>query len=169
MVRGISAGTIASQLGVHRNTIVGDIREIRKANAKMVEETDILEEVGEAAQFFDQVCKDAMFAVADNSHPMAKVSFMSIAMKARTDKLRLLTQIGVIPAVPRRERSAASVLFGDDVDLDKMEADELQRLKGQVLTELYHMEEIKKGEGEEEAIDVEVKVTDKAQSLAEDE
>lgn len=144
MIRGVPATTIATQMGVHRNTIVNDIREIRKKNAQKVAETDVLEEIGEAAQFFEQVAQDAMFEVSDNSHPMAKVSFMSIAMKAKADKLKLLTQVGVIPAVPRREKTGVSVLFGDDVDLDKMQVAELTQLRDKVLDELYAMKEAEK-------------------------
>jgi predicted DNA-binding protein (UPF0251 family) len=153
MIRGISAVAIAKQMGVHRNTIVNDIREIRKENAKKVREADVLEEIGEAVQFFEQVSKDAMFEVTDNAHPMAKVSFLSIAMKAKEDKIKLLTQVGVIPSAPKAEQKATSVLFGD-VDLENMQVDELKQLRDKVLSEMYSMKAAEAKEMKEAVVEV---------------
>jgi hypothetical protein len=164
VIRGISASTIANQLGVHRNTIVGDIREIRKQNAEKVSQSDMLEEVGELASFFEKVAADAMFEVSANSHPMAKVSFMSMAMKAKADKMKLLTQVGVIPHAPRRHEKASSVLFGDDIDLDNMQVEELARLRDQVLNEIYDFKDVSLEEPDPDKV-VEVEVVEKVEDV----
>lgn len=160
VIRGIPASTIAKQLGVHRNTIVNDIREIRKENSRKVAEADVLEEIGEAAAFFEQVAQEAMFGVTDHDHPMAKVSFLSIAMKAKADKIRLLSQVGVIPHAPRGEQRPSAFIFGEDVDLDAMGVEELRQLRDRVLSELYAMKESESAEATEAQVIADPKEAD---------
>jgi len=69
-MRGITAGTIAQQLGVHRNTIVSDLRSIRDHNREAMERTDVMEEIGGAARFYDMIQQESMYGMTTNKHPM---------------------------------------------------------------------------------------------------
>ena len=136
-MRGITASTIAQQLGVHRNTIVSDLRAIRDQNREAMERADVLEEIGGAARFYDMIQQESMYGMTTNRHPMVKVSFLSLAMKAQAEKLNLMTKVGILPDGRRKETRPSGVILGDGIDLDRMTPEELKRFRDRILDELY--------------------------------
>lgn len=129
MLRGISETVIARQFGVHRNTIVNDVREIRRQNRRKMEEAqrDSLSEIGKMVGEFDEIMKIAMFEAASAKRVGGKAMMLGVALKALVERSRLLIETGILPSAAIEMKGEIAVRLSDGRDLRRMSLEELKR------------------------------------------
>jgi len=125
-LQGMPEVAIAKWFGVHRNTIVNDVRAIREANRKAAAATDPFAEIGDMTHRLDDVAQKAMLEYASTDSVGGKAQFLNTALKALEQKTRLQFESGTVPkAVSKVE----GTLHVDGLDLKKMTLDELHKMR----------------------------------------
>lgn len=132
-LKGVPETMIANALSVHRNTIVNDIRELRKIHREQVAEADVMTEIGDAASKFEFIFKEALSEYAQAEKPGAKSLFLERATAALAKKVQLLVECGVLPKAAQ-EISGKLVIEG--VDVNKASLEELEGLRSRLVAQL---------------------------------
>ena len=130
VLRGVPETVIAQSLGVHRNTIVNDLRKLREEHRSDMAEADALEELGDAVAKFDDIFRHAIqeFHLADS--PGVKRGYLSEAANAVEKKVRLLLEVGVLP---RAAQEVKGNLVVEGVNLERANLEELRALRDRLV------------------------------------
>lgn len=132
-LRGIPETMIANALHVHRNTIVNDIREIRKKNRDKVADADVMTEIADAMQKFEEIFQLAMKDYGQASKDLSKSRYQEIAMNALDKKVRFLVEVGVLPRAAQ-EITGRMVIEG--IDVEKASIEELKGLRNRLISRI---------------------------------
>lgn len=127
MMKGLSETAIAEQLGVHRNTIVNDVRAMRDEMRAQVKDLDVMAEIGDQKIRFERIVSDALFEAAATKTPGAKAMLIAQALRAMELKQRLLIETGFLPNAVKRTEGKMEVSGG--LDIRAMSTPELQELR----------------------------------------
>ncbi len=129
---GMNVGQIAKALGVHRNTVSKDLKEIRQEHRTRATEIEAYDELGQHIAFLENVANEAMVDYsAAEAGSSARATFLNTAMKARKAIVDLQTETGLLPkvnpAMARAEVQAVAKM--SDSELEKRKEEVLRRLK----------------------------------------
>src|SRR3972149_1839040 len=104
-LQNIPQGKIAEILNAHRNTIVQDLRHLRKGGAEEIvglrKKTD--EEVGDHLSVLKHVEGEALiqYELAGDDKPLKK-GYLELVLKSRMERIALEFKSGIIPIVDKR-------------------------------------------------------------------
>lgn len=98
LVRGMSLMSIAKTLGVHRNTIMNDSKEIRRVSRQSIKDIDPVQAVADSIDIFNMVVKEAIRQFHDSEGKGAKVSFLKTIAEAESTKLKFMMATGLLPS-----------------------------------------------------------------------
>jgi len=132
VVRGVSQREIAQALGVHQNTIHGDVQELRKEHRSGVKDTDVHDEIGDIVAKYDEIFRYAMVDYSTVEKPSQKAQFLDKAMSALSKKVTLLVETGILP---RAVQEITGKLVIQGVDVTKASIEELKTLRERMLTQ----------------------------------
>jgi len=133
MLRGTSVGAMAKVLSVHENTILNDLRQIRQQNRQKIDDVVVKEEIGEAVAKLDDLMTKALQEYELTEKDNLKAVFLEQARKALMDKMKLLVEVGVIPAATK-EVTNNLIIHG--VDVRSASLDELMGLRKNLIGQL---------------------------------
>lgn len=137
-LQNIPQGTIAKILGVHRNTIVNDLKFLRKGGAEKIvglrRESD--EEVADHMESLKYVEGEALqqYELADEDKALKK-GYLELMLKAREARIALEFKTGVIPVVDKKiSTGTAPVDKESDLvdDITNMNRDDILKMLDQV-------------------------------------
>lgn len=97
LLRGMTVSSIAKVLGVHRNTVINDVHEVRRQMRLGIKNLDPVQEVADTVEFFQMVAKEAIIQFHGTNKHGAKNSYLNTALKAIETKMKLLAITGMIP------------------------------------------------------------------------
>lgn len=133
-VRGVPYHTIASALGVHRNTIANDVRELRLEHRAEVKDIDVHAKLGDSVAKYDEIFKYAMQEYSQqNMNPRERAAFLDKALSSLDKKTRLLVETGVLP---RAAQELTGKMIIEGVDLTKASLEELRTLRNRMVGQL---------------------------------
>ena len=138
LVRGVSQTTIAEMLGVHRNTVANDVKELRKNHREDVKDADVHDELGDTVAKYDEIFKYAMAEYSTADKPRERAQFMDKALAALDKKTRLMVETGVLPKAAQ-EITGKMVIEG--VEITKASLEELRGLKSRMLNRLSSLQQ----------------------------
>jgi len=132
LMRGVSQKEMAQALGVHKNTIVNDVAELRKQHREAVRDSDVHDEIGDTAAKFNDIFRYAMMEYTTAENERSKATFLEKAMTALSKKVALLVETGILPKAAQ-EITGNMVIKG--VDVTKASLEELKTLRDQMLAQ----------------------------------
>ena len=138
ILRGLPETVIANTLGVHRNTVVNDVRVLRDQHRREVREADVYTEIGDAAKKFDDVFKMALQEYSVTTKESAKGQFLEKAISALTAKVKLLVDVGVLP---RAAQEITGKMVVEGVDVKGASLEEIKGLREQLVAKWASMRE----------------------------
>lgn len=97
MLRGMSLVSIAKVLGVHRNTILNDAKEIRRQMRQSIKELDPIQEVANDVEHYQMIAQEAIVQYYNAEKHSAKKGWMEVSIRAMDSKVKLLALTGLIP------------------------------------------------------------------------
>lgn len=97
-MQGLEVTTIAEIVGVHRNTITTDLREIRRELAQEMRKADVVEEVAIAAAKYEKLAQMALYEMSQAKSEVGKSKLLGQAMRAWESKHNFLMNTGVLPS-----------------------------------------------------------------------
>jgi len=133
VVRGVPQAVIAKTLNVHRNTVVTDVKELRKMHRKAVKDSDVHDTLGDSVAKFDEIFKYSMQEFSTAEKAREKAQFLEKAIAAMDKKTRLLVETGVLPKAAQ-EITGKMVVEG--VDVTKASLQELRTLQSRMMGQL---------------------------------
>lgn len=110
--RGWSNTGISKVLGISRNTIAQDLKELDEQSKKTIIDIDRYKEIGEAVNRFREIEEKALrehLLLGDDGSSKEKLDCLARAQAARMARIQLLFDSGVIPKVS--EQSEGAVLY----------------------------------------------------------
>ena len=131
VMKGMPETAVAKWFGVHRNTIVNDVRAIRELNRSKALHTDAMAEIGGMTAQLEDIAKKAMLEYGTADASSAKAQFLSTALKALEQKSRLQFEAGTIPKAATKIEGSLQV---QGLDLQKMTLEELYKLRENLVT-----------------------------------
>lgn len=136
LVRGTPQTVIAKTLGVHRNTVNSDVRELRKRHRSKVKDSDVHEELGDAIAKYDELFKLAMEELSVAEKETHRTQFMEKAIQALNAKTRLLVDTGILP---KAAHEVTDKLVIEGVDVNAASLSELKALRTRMLSRVEQM------------------------------
>jgi len=133
VLKGVPESMIAKAMNVHRNTIVNDIRELRKQHRDQIVDADVMAEIGDATSKFDFIIKEALAEFAQAEKPGAKSLFLERATAALDKKVKWLVECGVLP---KAAQEVTGKLLIEGVDVGKASLEELEGLRNRLVSQL---------------------------------
>lgn len=153
LMAGVPEVKIAELVGVHRNTIINDVRAIREANRERVSAVDPYAEIGDHDSFLREVEKQALYeyralhdekievVIDDPTAPGMKRTerritrsqaahrqkFLEIAMRARQTRMEYQLKTGIVPKVP--EQVDMGLFQVEGVDIRKISPEAARALR----------------------------------------
>lgn len=134
ILKGMSETAVAQQMGVHRNTIVADVRNLREEMRARVKDVDPATEIGAQAQKYERLAEEALVEAAASAQAGAKAQLMGQALRAMELRQRLLMETGFLPMAAKTINGELKLSGG--LDLTKMTTEELRGLRGSLLERL---------------------------------
>lgn len=161
IIRGVSEAKIAKAFGVHRNTIVNDVKHLREDMKSHVEELDQNAEIGEAIRFYDTISMKALYdySIIAKDSPL-KGTFLDKALKAQNQKIQLMLDTGLLQKAPQKIAGLFAVagVDGKEVDINKASLEDLFPVLENLVRESMELKAQIEGVGsDEDVIDVDVK------------
>jgi len=101
-MRGMRPNGIAKVLKVHRNTILRDMKWLRKNRAMRLEEDPPMEQTGDLISLYEEIAMQAIQSSHVAETEATKASFMQVALKALDLKAKLMLDTGLIQKAPEK-------------------------------------------------------------------
>ena len=98
MIRGMPLAAIAKALGVHRNTVLNDSKEIRRTMRLAVKEIDPVQTIADSIEIFSMVVREAIVQFHSSDGKAAKVQFLKTITEAEATKLKFMMSTGLLPS-----------------------------------------------------------------------
>jgi len=98
MLRGMPLVTIAKMLNVHRNTILNDAKELKRASRASITHMDPISEIAETVEKLKMLGAEAVVQYHQADRPQAKNAFLNTARAIETDKMKILMLTGLVPS-----------------------------------------------------------------------
>ena len=130
-VRGVPQHVIAQALGVHKNTVCKDIKELKDAKKKDIQDMDPQMAIGDIAAKYDEIFKYAIDEYSTAEKGVHKAQFLEKALLALGKKTQLLTDTGVLPKAATEINSKVVV---EGVDINRASLQELRALRDKLHT-----------------------------------
>lgn len=134
VVRKLSETSVASMLGVHRNTVVSDVRMLRSEMARAIQTLDVRAEIGGFVARYDKIAADAILEADATKTAGSKAFLLSQALRAMELKQRLLIETGYLPNAIRKVEGRLEVSGG--LDIRSMSTAELREYRSGLLQQL---------------------------------
>jgi hypothetical protein len=97
MVRSMPLTAIAQAIGVHRNTIMNDAKEIRRSMRQSVKDIDPVQAIADSVEIFNMVVREAIVQFHSSEGKASKVSFLKAITEAEATKLKFMMTTGLLP------------------------------------------------------------------------
>ena len=136
ILRGISESVTAKTLGVHRNTVVNDVRMMRVQHRSQVSDADVQEEVGDITAKFDYIFQTAMAEFSTARRPGTRGMLLEKALSALQSKAKFLVEVGTLP---KAAQEITGKLLVDGMDISKMSLEALKSLRNRMAQNLNTM------------------------------
>jgi hypothetical protein len=98
LVRGMSTAAIAHALGVHRNTVLNDSKEVRRVMRQAVKEIDPVQAIADSVEIFNMVVREAIVQFHSSDGKGPKVAFLKTITEAEATKLKFMMATGLLPS-----------------------------------------------------------------------
>lgn len=98
MIRGMSLVAIAKAIGVHRNTILNDSKEIRRTMRQGIKQIDPVQAIADSVEIFNMVVKESIVQFHSSEGKAAKVQFLRTITETEATKLKFLMSTGLLPS-----------------------------------------------------------------------
>jgi len=102
LLRGVPQTTIADMLGVHRNTVIRDITNLKDKLRDRAKNPDVYLEIGQMAEAFDEIAKLSLIEFTSTKDPKIKNIFLNTSLRAIASKGDLLIKTGVLPSAAQK-------------------------------------------------------------------
>jgi hypothetical protein len=133
ILKGVPETVISKAFGVHRNTIINDVRVLRRRHRGQVSDADVKEEVGDAVAKFDFIFTQALSDYGTAEKDNLKAQYLEKALNALREKVKFMVEVGVLP---KSAQEITGELKVQGVDISKMSVEELKTMRTRVLEQL---------------------------------
>jgi len=134
LLKGHTEGAVAKVLGVHRNTVVGDMRIIREIMRETLGDFDPMAEVGVQAAKYEAISQMALYDSTVTKNVAIKAPLYSAALRALAERTKLLFDAGILKEVPKRVEGTLEISGG--INLEGMSLEELKSRRDQLVNRL---------------------------------